>query len=264
MGGRRGLAAVDAMEAGMTAAPPLEREGEADEREWVLEDVSFTVEPGQTVAIVGATGAGKTTIISLLTRLYDIQRGRILVDGMDIREMDLHRLRSSVGVVLQDVFLFTGTIRQNIGLGEERIDDERIRAAARHVNAAPFIERLEDGYDSEVLERGATLSVGQRQLLAFARALAFDPAILVLDEATSSVDTETEALIQDALDKLMADRTTIVIAHRLSTIQKADRIIVLHRGRVREVGTHRELLEQRGFYHRLYRLQYQAEDRGSP
>ena len=275
MGGRRALAAVDAMEesirkpaAGSNAAArqaagraaQQSEEGAEGEREWVLKNVSFSVEPGETVAIVGATGAGKTTIISLLTRLYDVQRGSIQVDGMDIREMDLHRLRAAVGVVLQDVFLFTGTIEQNIRLGEEGIDDGRVREAARHVNAATFIERLPDGFGSEVLERGATLSTGQRQLLAFARALAFDPAILILDEATSSVDTETDALIQDALEKLMANRTTIVIAHRLSTIQQADKIIVLHKGEVREIGTHRELLERQGIYHRLYRLQYLAQE----
>ena len=266
-GHRRALAAVDALEEEMRSPAdpvPATAAATAEAREWVLKDVSFTVEPGQTVAIVGATGAGKTTIISLLTRLYDVQKGRICIDGMDVREIDPRRLRASISVVLQDVFLFTGTVEWNIRLGEERIDRAAVEQAARHVNAATFIERLPDGYESEVLERGATLSAGQRQLLAFARALAFDPAILVLDEATSSVDTETEALIQDALEKLMADRTTIVIAHRLSTIQQADKIIVLHKGEVREVGTHRELLERQGIYHRLYRLQYQGrEDRAS-
>jgi len=256
---RRGLSAVDYQE---SAFEETERPApdERYEREWVLRDVSFTVEPGETAAIVGATGAGKTTIISLLTRLYDIQKGRILLDGMDIREMDLHRLRRAVAVVLQDVFLFSGTIEENIRLGEE-IDRRTVEAAARHVNAAGFIEQLPGGYESEVLERGSTLSAGQRQLLAFARALAFDPDILILDEATSSVDTATEALIQDALEKLMAGRTTIVIAHRLSTIQQADRIIVLHKGQVRETGTHSELLEMGGIYHRLYQLQYKAQER---
>jgi ABC-type multidrug transport system fused ATPase/permease subunit len=179
---------------------------------------------------------------------------------MDIREMDPRRLRAAISVVLQDVFLFTGTIEGNIRLGSEAIDRGDVELAARYVNAAGFIERLPDGYEGEVLERGATLSAGQRQLLAFARALAFDPSILVLDEATSSVDTETEVLIQDALERLMAERTTIVIAHRLSTIQQADKIIVLHKGEVREIGTHQELLEQRGIYHRLYRLQYLAQE----
>jgi ATP-binding cassette subfamily B protein len=232
-------------------------EGPAD---WVLKDVSFTVEPGQTVAIVGHTGAGKTTITSLLSRFYDIQRGRILIDGVDIREMDLERLRAMVGVVQQDVFLFSGTIGGNINLEEESISTDDVERAARHVNADTFIRRLPGGYDAEVVERGATLSTGQRQLLSFARALAFDPEVLVLDEATSSVDTDTEVLIQDALDKLMRDRSTIVIAHRLSTIQKADRIIVLHKGEIRESGTHQELLALRGIYHCLYLLQYQSQE----
>jgi ATP-binding cassette subfamily B multidrug efflux pump len=262
---RRGMRSVDVNEsAPATEAGRAEAgSGEAPQREWVLKDVSFRVAPGQRVAIVGATGSGKTTIISLLTRLYDVQRGCIRVDGLDIREMDLARLRASVGVVLQDVFLFSGTIEGNLRLGEERISREQVEAAARHVNADPFIRRLPDGYGSRVEERGSTLSVGQRQLLAFARALAFDPTILVLDEATSSVDTETEALIQDALEKLMAGRTTIVIAHRLSTIQRADQIIVLHKGEVREVGSHAELLAAGGIYHRLYQLQYQAQERAN-
>ncbi len=228
--------------------------------DWILKDVSFTVEPGQTVAIVGATGAGKTTITSLLNRFYDIQKGRILIDGIDIREMDLERLRAMVGVVQQDVFLFSGTIAENIHMGEETITEEDVERAARHVNADPFIRRLPGGYGAEVVERGATLSTGQRQLLAFARSLAFDPAVLVLDEATSSIDTDTEVLIQDALEKLMKDRSTIVIAHRLSTIQKADRIIVLHKGEIRESGTHQELLAMRGIYHCLYLLQYQSQE----
>ncbi|MFO7768631.1 MAG: ABC transporter ATP-binding protein [bacterium] len=255
---RRGLTAVDFQESAFADRERMGEEGSL-EREWVLKDVSFTVEPGETVAIVGATGAGKTTIISLLTRLYDVQEGRILLDGMDIREMDLQRLRRSVAVVLQDVFLFSGTIEENIRLGEE-IGREEVEEAARYVNAAGFIEQLPGGFESEVLERGSTLSAGQRQLLAFARALAFDPEILILDEATSSVDTTTEALIQDALERLMTDRTTIVIAHRLSTIQQADKIIVLHKGEVREVGTHRELVEMGGIYHRLYQLQYRARE----
>ncbi|MFC1500661.1 ABC transporter ATP-binding protein [Candidatus Zixiibacteriota bacterium] len=228
--------------------------------DWVLKDISFTVEPGQTVAIVGHTGAGKTTITSLLGRFYDIEKGRILIDGVDIREMDLERLRDMVGVVQQDVFLFSGTIGGNISLEDVSISAEEVERAARHVNADPFIQRLPEGYDAEVVERGATLSTGQRQLLSFARALAFDPSVLVLDEATSSVDTDTEVLIQDALDKLMADRSTIVIAHRLSTIQKADRIIVLHKGEIRESGTHQELLAMRGIYHCLYLLQYQTQN----
>jgi ATP-binding cassette, subfamily B, multidrug efflux pump len=228
--------------------------------DWVLKDVSFTVEPGERVGIVGATGAGKTTIINLLMRFYDVARGRILVDGGDVREQDLHELRSRFSLVLQDVHLFSGTIAGNIRLGETAIDDERVRRAARSVHADRFIERLPTGYDSPVAERGATLSVGQKQLLSFARALAFDPRILVLDEATSSVDTETELLIRDALHVLMAGRTTLAIAHRLSTIQDMDKIIVLHKGELREMGTHQELLARRGLYFKLYQLQYKDQE----
>jgi ATP-binding cassette subfamily B protein len=244
---------------GLQTASDLIDAGE-NNGQWILKDVSFAVEPGQTVAIVGATGAGKTTITSLLTRFYDIQKGQILIDGIDIRRMDPRRLRRIASTVLQDVFLFSGTIEENIRLDNDDITEERVRRAAEHVNADPFIQRLPGGYEGEVVERGATLSTGQRQLLSFARALAYDPTILVLDEATSSVDTETEVLIQDALEKLMADRTTIVIAHRLSTIQKADRIIVMHKGVIREIGTHQELLAMRGFYYRLYLLQYKAQE----
>jgi ATP-binding cassette subfamily B protein/subfamily B ATP-binding cassette protein MsbA len=222
----------------------------------VLRDVSFTVEPGQTVAIVGATGAGKTSIISLLERFYDVKRGRITLDGVDIRDMERSFLRSHLGLVMQDVFVFAGDIESNIRLGNASVTDEKVREVARHVNAERFIERLPGGYRETVHERGSTLSTGQRQLLAFARALAFDPRILILDEATSNIDTETEALIQDALRKLMAGRTSIVIAHRLSTIQHADRILVMHKGKVREAGTHQELLAARGYYYRLYQLQY--------
>jgi ATP-binding cassette subfamily B protein/subfamily B ATP-binding cassette protein MsbA len=227
-----------------------------DGEEQVLRDVSFTVEPGQTVAIVGATGAGKTSIISLLERFYDIQRGTITLDGVDIRDMDKKFLRSNVGLVMQDVFVFAGDIKGNIRLGSDSISDAELQEMARHVNADRFIERLPAKYDEEVHERGSTLSTGQRQLLAFARALAFDPKILILDEATSNIDTETEQLIQDALVKLMEGRTSIVIAHRLSTIQHADMILVMHRGRIRETGTHQELLGERGYYYRLYQLQY--------
>jgi ATP-binding cassette subfamily B protein/subfamily B ATP-binding cassette protein MsbA len=222
----------------------------------VLRDVSFTVEPGQTVAIVGATGAGKTSIISLLERFYDVREGRITLDGVDIRDLEKSFLRSHLGLVMQDVFIFAGDIAGNIRLGNASVTDEKVHEVARHVNAERFIERLPGGYRETVHERGSTLSTGQRQLLAFARALAFDPRILILDEATSNIDTETEVLIQDALRKLMAGRTSIVIAHRLSTIQHADRILVMHKGKVREAGTHQELLAARGYYYRLYRLQY--------
>jgi ATP-binding cassette subfamily B protein len=227
--------------------------------EWVLKHVDFTIAAGESVAIVGATGAGKTSIISLISRFYDVQRGRILLDGVDIREIRQSDLRRHVGVVLQDPFIFAGTIASNIRLNDTTISDERVRAAAHFVNADKFIDRLPDGYDTVVTERGSMLSVGQKQLLAFGRAIAFNPEILlVLDEATSSVDTETEHLIQDALQKLMTGRTSIIIAHRLSTIQNVDRIIVLHKGLVVESGTHRELLAERGVYHRLYELQYRA------
>ncbi len=224
--------------------------------EWILRDVSFVIEPGQTCAFVGATGAGKSTIMNLITRFYDIQQGQILLDGVDIRHVSKNTLRRNIGLVMQDVFLFTGTIKDNIRLNNQGITDERIRHTAEHVNAHHFIERLPKKYEEPVMERGATLSAGQRQLLAFARALAFDPAVLILDEATANIDTETEALIQDALPRLMAGRTSIVVAHRLSTIQDADMIVVLHRGKIREKGSHQELLHQRGLYYNLYRLQY--------
>ena len=223
----------------------------------MLQDVSFEVAPGERVGIVGATGAGKSTIINLLLRFYDVTRGRILVDGVDVRQMDLHGLRALFSLVLQDVHLFSGTIADNIRLGHPTIDDTRVRMAARAVHAEPFIERMPNGFDSAVAERGSTLSMGQKQLLSFARALAFDPRVLILDEATSSVDTETELIIRDALHVLMSGRTTIAIAHRLSTIQDMDKILVLHKGQVREVGTHQELLAQRGIYFKLFELQYQ-------
>jgi ATP-binding cassette subfamily B protein len=227
--------------------------------QWVLRDVDFVVEAGRSVAIVGATGAGKTTIISLLARFYDVQEGRVTLDGVDVRELDPVQLRSSLALVLQDVHLFSGTIASNIRLGSP-IPDEKVREAARAVHAHRFIEALPRGYDTEVKERGATLSVGQKQLLSFARALAHDPRVLILDEATSSVDTETESLIQEALKVLLRGRTAIVIAHRLSTIQNVDEILVMHKGRIRERGTHQQLLAQRGIYWRLYQLQYKDQE----
>ena len=232
-----------------------------NEGDWVLRDVNFKIAAAESVAIVGATGAGKTSIISLISRFYDVQKGRILLDGVDLRDLRQQDVRRHVGVVLQDPFIFAGTIASNIRLNNEAITDQQVRAAATFVNADKFIERLPQGYETVVTERGSTMSVGQKQLLAFARAIAFNPEILlVLDEATSSVDTETEHLIQDALAKLMVGRTSIIIAHRLSTIQNVDRIIVLHKGRVAEMGTHRDLLAQRGVYHRLYELQYRAHE----
>jgi ATP-binding cassette subfamily B protein len=226
----------------------------------VLRDVSFVVEPGQRVAIVGATGSGKTTLINLLLRFYDVQEGRITIDGVDIRELDLTSLRSVFGLVLQDVHLFSGDIASNIRLGKASIDDAAVRQALAAVHADRFVGRLPGGLAAAVAERGSTLSVGQKQLLSFARALAFDPRVLILDEATSSVDTETEMLIRNALAVLMRGRTTMAIAHRLSTIQDMDRILVLHKGRLRESGTHQELLAARGIYHRLYRLQFKGSE----
>ena len=228
-----------------------------NDEEWVLRDVSFRVQPGQSVAIVGATGAGKSTIINLVCRFYDIQRGAILVDGVDIREWDVQALRRRVGIVQQDVFLFSGDVADNIGLGSEGMTREKIEQAAHSVNADRFIEKLPDGFAQQVGERGASFSSGQRQLISFARALASDPYILVLDEATASVDTETEMWIQEAVEKLMHSRTSIIIAHRLSTIRHADKILVMHHGEVREEGRHEELLELRGIYYRLHQLQYE-------
>jgi ATP-binding cassette subfamily B protein len=230
-----------------------------NDEDWVLRDVSFQVNPGESVAIVGHTGAGKTTTTSLLTRFYDIQKGGVFLDGENIANLDLGYLRSSFAVVLQDVFLFSGTMESNIRLGSS-ISRERIEAAADDVNLGPFLRTLPAGLDHPVNERGTTLSVGQRQLLAFARALAHDPKILILDEATSSVDTDTEIQIRKAIDRLMEGRTSIIIAHRLSTIQRCDKIIVMHKGRVREIGTHQQLLAQRGIYYKLYQLQYKDQE----
>jgi len=230
-----------------------------DGAEWVLKDVSFEVKPGQSLAIVGATGAGKTTIISLLLRFYDIQGGDILLDGVSIRDVRLRELRDQIGLVLQDVFLFSGTIGENITLGLPGIGTDACERAVDAIGARPFVGRLPGGLDHEVRERGALLSHGQRQLVSFARALVHDPRILVLDEATSSVDTETEEVIQRALERLMEGRTTVAIAHRLSTVQHADQILVLHHGQIRERGSHQELLRQDGLYRRLYELQYSEQ-----
>jgi ATP-binding cassette subfamily B multidrug efflux pump len=234
------------------------------DQDWVLRDVSFRVEPGQTLAIVGHTGAGKTTIIQLLLRFYEIQRGQILLDGVDIREMKLLELRRLFGIVLQDPFLFTGTLESNVKLGTERIDRETAERALREVGLGPFVADLPQGIETPVTERGSTLSVGQRQLVSFARALAHNPQFLILDEATSSVDTKTELLIREALDRLLEGRTAVVIAHRLSTIQHAHRILVFHKGRLREQGSHQELLALRGIYYRLYQLQYKEQEIAMP
>jgi len=229
--------------------------------EWVLKDVSFAVVPGQSIALVGHTGSGKTTITNLLMRFYDVQKGRILLDGVDVRDWDLHSLRQNFAVVLQDIFLFSGTVESNIRLGREDISDDRVRWAATEVRADNFIRRLPHEYKSEVRERGAGLSVGQKQLISFARALAFDPALLILDEATSSIDTETEQLIQRAIERVMRNRTSVIVAHRLSTIQRADNIIVMHHGEIREQGSHQELLGLHGLYWKLYKLQYSDTSR---
>jgi len=228
--------------------------------DWVLRDVTFAIEPGETVAIVGHTGAGKTTVISLLMRFYDVQKGAVRIDGVDLKDMDLVDLRSRFGVVLQDPFLFSGTIGGNIRLGTKRIQDADIEKAAEDVNLADFIRALPKGFDEEVRERGSTLSTGQKQLISFARALAHEPKILILDEATSSVDTETEFRVRDALNRMVEGRTSLIIAHRLSTVQRADKIIVMHKGQVREMGTHQQLLTQRGIYFKLYQLQHKDQE----
>jgi len=237
-------------------------ESKAGEPDWVLCDVSFTIEPGETIAIVGHTGAGKTTILSLLLRFYDVQRGAVRIDGVDVREMDLDELRRNFGMVLQDPFLFTGTIEQNIRLGSDWIESEAVEQAAEQVNVADFIRKLPGGFQEPVHERGTTLSTGQKQLISFARALAHNPRVLILDEATSSVDTETEFHVRDALNRMIGTqgRTSVVVAHRLSTIQRADKIIVMHKGRVREIGNHQQLLARRGIYWKLYQLQYKDQE----
>jgi ATP-binding cassette, subfamily B, multidrug efflux pump len=228
--------------------------------DWVLRDITFSIEPGETVAVVGHTGAGKTTLISLLLRFYDVQKGAVRIDGVDVKEMDLDDLRSRFGVVLQDPFLFSGTIGGNIRLGTSRIQDAQVHKAAEDVNLGDFIRTLPKGFEEEVRERGSTLSTGQKQLISFARALAHEPKILILDEATSSVDTETEFKVRDALSRMVEGRTSLIIAHRLSTIQRADKIIVMHKGQVREMGTHQELLANRGVYYKLYQLQYKDQE----
>ncbi|KAF0139700.1 MAG: ABC transporter-like protein [Stygiobacter sp.] len=228
--------------------------------EYVLRNVSFKINPGERIAIVGATGAGKTSIINIFTRFYDIQQGSITLDGIDIRDLSKSELRKYIAMVLQDVFLFSGTIKSNISLGNKDITDEKIIEAAKFVGADKFISQLPNGYDEVVKEKGATLSVGQKQLISFARALAYNPQILILDEATSSVDTETEILIQNAIEKLLVGRTSIVIAHRLSTIQNADKILVMHKGELKEAGTHQELLAHKGIYYKLYQLQYKDQE----
>ena len=244
---------------GSAAAAPVDEKTDSTP-DWVLRDVTFTIDPGETVAVVGHTGAGKTTLISLLLRFYDVQRGAVRIDGVDVKEMDLADLRSRFGVVLQDPFLFTGTIGGNIRLGTDRIQDAHIAKAAEDVNLGDFVRGLPKGFDEEVRERGSTLSTGQKQLISFARALAHEPRILILDEATSSVDTETEFKVRDALAHMVEGRTSLIIAHRLSTVQRADKIIVMHKGQVREMGTHQELLAQRGIYFKLYQLQYKDQE----
>jgi len=249
-----------------SAVPPKRSEaasgnGHAESQpDWVLRDVTFAIEPGETVAVVGHTGAGKTTLISLLLRFYDVQKGAVKIDGVDVKDMDLASLRARFGVVLQDPFLFTGTIGGNIRLGTQRIEDAHIQQAAEDVNLGDFIRALPNGFDEEVRERGSTLSTGQKQLISFARALAHEPKILILDEATSSVDTETEFKVRDALARMVEGRTSLIIAHRLSTIQRADKIIVMHKGQLREMGTHQELLAHRGIYYKLYQLQYKDQE----
>jgi ATP-binding cassette, subfamily B, multidrug efflux pump len=242
---------------------PVEELAAIPDIEWILKDVSFTIEPGQTVAIVGHTGAGKTTLTSLMMRFYDVTVGQVLVDGVDLREHDLTKLRQHFAVVLQDPFLFTGTIAENIRLGNDAITDEGLRRAARDVNVLDFVDSLPHRFDEPVRERGNSLSTGQKQLINFARALAYNPRILILDEATSSVDTDTELRIRGALERMVEGRTSVLIAHRLSTVQRADTILVMHKGQLREMGSHQELLAQRGLYWKLYQLQYKDQEIGA-
>ena len=251
---------AESMVGGNGAHATASMNGDEAGYDWILRDVSFVIEPGETIAIVGHTGAGKTTMISLLLRFYDIQRGSIRIDGVDIRKLELKDLRRRFGVVLQDPFLFTGTIENNIRLGSDWISDEQIEYAAENVNIADFIRNLPQGFAEPVRERGSTLSTGQKQLISFARALAHDPRILILDEATSSVDTETELRVRNALTRMVEGRTSVIIAHRLSTIQQADKIIVMHKGQLREIGNHQELLAKRGIYWKLYQLQYKEQE----
>ena len=230
-----------------------------NDEDYVLKNVTFSIKEGEKVAFVGATGAGKSTIINLLCRFYDVSKGCISIDGKDLRDITQHSLRKNIGIVLQDVFLFSGDIRYNIDLGSSQIKTEKIHEALKNTGLEKFIKDLPDGISHRVTERGATFSVGQKQLISFARALAFDPKVLILDEATSSVDTETEILIQEAIKKLIEGRTSIIIAHRLSTIQNCDKIIVMHKGEIKEMGTHQQLLEKGGLYYKLYQLQYKDE-----
>jgi len=248
---REAVARVAASGASLTALDGIE---------WILKDVSFTIEPGQTVAIVGHTGAGKTTLTSLMMRFYDVTAGQILLDGVDLRRHDLTALRQHFAVVLQDPFLFTGTIAENIRLGNQEITESDLRRAARDVNVLDFIESLPAKFDEPVRERGNSLSTGQKQLINFARALAYNPRILILDEATSSVDTDTELRIRGALERMVEGRTSVLIAHRLSTVQRADTILVLHKGQLREMGSHQQLLANRGLYWKLYQLQYKDQE----
>jgi ATP-binding cassette subfamily B protein len=257
-------AAEEAARKGEKLKTPATAGALQEEYDWILRDVSFTIEPGETVAIVGHTGAGKTTIISLLLRFYDVQKGAIRIDGVDIRDMNLDDLRRRYGVVLQDPFLFTGTVEGNIRLGSRWIEDAEVENAAEQVNVAEFIRSLPGGFSEEVRERGSTLSTGQKQLISFARALAHNPKILVLDEATSSVDTETEFRVREALSRMVEGRTSIIIAHRLSTVQRANKIIVMHKGQVREIGSHQQLLANRGIYWKLYQLQYKDQEMPTP